>query len=148
MRAPLLVLAIAGCSTTTLRIGGVMVGHTPAFQASIEIGTEYGDRHAVAVTHDHGMAAGPRASYVAGLNVDFIESVPDLGPIARLGARLRATDQSAAIELRSAVFTGIWRDERTHSGGMGIELAGGADFASNRPVLEASIVMHARMKID
>ena len=131
----------------SLHIGGVMVGDRPAFQASVEVGTAIGHDHSVQLTSAYGVAATESAAYVGGLDLDYVATT-EAGPIARIGPRLRASGDSTSLELRSTVFTGMFRDEKTGSGGLGVELAGGFDVVHYEPVYEFALVMHGRWPID
>jgi hypothetical protein len=147
-----LMLALAGCSTMTLRVGGVMVGDRPVFQASVEVGVSGGGKRAIDLTHEYGVQADAHAAPFAALNADVIVGGStgegdDEGPVFRLGPRLRASKDSNAIMARSAFFTGIEREAKTHSGGLGVEIAGGIDTMVRRAVFEASLVMHGRWPI-
>ena len=133
----------------TMRVGAVRYGDHNAFEANLEMGVSGSyAHHAFQVTHGHGVSANEHAAYVGALNADYVSVVPDVGPLARIGVHLRASDNSSAILVRGAVFTGIGRNAEDGSGGLGIEIAGGVDPATEQQVYEASIVMHGRWKID
>jgi hypothetical protein len=144
----LVVVAAGGCSTLTLRVGGVLVGDRPAVEASIAMGMSVGGTRSLQITHEHGVEAGEQTSYVGALDADYVFGSDDGSPFARIGPRVRFTDTSTAVEVRSTVFTGLGDDAKTHSGGVGFELAGGVDLAQQKPVFEAAIVMHGRWPID
>ena len=146
----LLVLALAGCSTMTLRAGGVMTGDRPAFQASIELGPAVtGKRHSVQLSDEAGIQVGGATTYVVAINADFLHLDEDAGPVSRIGARVRsAGEDSVAFALRGAFFTGILRDPEKASAGLGIEFAGGYDAGLAEPVFEAVLVLSHRVRID
>jgi hypothetical protein len=146
----LLLLALTGCSTITLRTGAVMSGDRPAFQASVELGPSVANkRHGGQLSDEAGVQVGRTTSYVLAMNADFIHLDEDTGPISRIGARFRTTGgDSAAIGLRGAFFTGILRDPDRASAGLGVEFAGGYDAGLAEPVFEAVLVLSHRVRID
>jgi len=144
----ILTVLLAGCSTMTLRAGVSVVGDRPAFEVGFEVGASAGSRHHVQITHGHFVSANTETMYLATFNVDYVSIDRDLGPIARIGAHARISDEANAVMMRGAMFTGIGRDPKTRAGGLGFEIAGGLDPDRMRPAYEASIVMHGRWNID
>lgn len=144
----ILTLVLTGCSTMTLRAGVSLVGDRPAFEAGIEIGVSGGTRHHVQITHGHSVSANTETAYAGSLNMDYVSIDPDVGPIARIGARVRGTESSTAVMIRGAMYTGMFREPDNRTGGLGVEIAGGLDPFERRPVYEATIVLHGRWNID
>jgi hypothetical protein len=154
MRVALVLVVLAtGCSTMTLRTGVVIVGGRPAFQASAEVGVSYNaKRRSVQATHEYGVETGDGTRGIIAVNLDVMEVDPETGPITRIGPRFRAAfhDQTStsAFELRGAFYTGILRDPRTGSGGLGVELAGGAQTDPTlEPIFEANLVTSGKWSI-
>jgi hypothetical protein len=151
----ILVLALAGgCTTMTVRAGMVAYDGKPAFQASLEVGPSvYAKRRGVAMTHEHGIEAGDRTMAITALDLDVLE-LDDDGPIARVGPRLRTTytqggDTTTTIGMRGAAYSGLGRDPKSRSGGLGIELAGGVMVAPHvGSVVEANLVATGRFGSD
>jgi hypothetical protein len=156
MRALVVMVCLAGCSTMSLRAGGVMIGGKPAFQASIEVGPSFGKRRLYQLTNEFGVQAGNSPTrYVQAANLDVMMLDEEDGPIARFGPRLRGTFRDsdgdpgdASIGMRGAFYSGLFRDPKTRSAGLGVELAGGMQLGVQEPVFEAAIVMTGKWKID
>lgn len=152
----LALLLLAGCSTVSLRAGAVVAGGKPAFQATVEIGTSFGTKRLYELTHEFGVQANSDgAALVSAFNADVVTLHDEHGPIARIGPRMRgaskpgeSTTDSASLGARATFYTGMFRDAKSGSGGIGVELAGGIDTDRNSPVFEASIIMHARQDLD
>lgn len=145
MRAlAVLALLVAGCSTMTLRTGMVVIGGKPAFTATMEIGASFGKQRLYEFTHENGVQADENgAIYTNAINADVVTLDEDLGPIARVGPRLRAwggADPGASIGARGTFYTGLFRDTKERSGGLGVELAGGMKLDEHEPVFEVAIV--------
>lgn len=151
MRALLLLPVLAGCSTMTLRAGATVVGGTPAFHATLEVGTSFGSKRLYELTHENGIQAdGNGVAYVNGVNANFVTLDGEGRPVARIGPRLRATPTGrgdASIGARAAIYTGLGRDPRTTSGGVGVELGGGMQIDDREPVIEASIIATGKWSV-
>lgn len=133
----------------TARTGLVTFGGRPAFQASIEIGPSViGKRHGFAAVSEWGVEADERGTRpVLAYNLDLIQNAEDIGPVARIGARVRTTvtdddrRRSGAVLVRSAAFLGLGRDRERRTAGLGIEVAGGVAFAPiTESIFEANLV--------
>ena len=154
MRALALLALLAGCSTITLRAGAVMIGGRPAFQATVEAGMSVGSRRLYEVTHETGMQADASGvSTVVALNADLVTLDEALGPIAKIGARLRGVIEregmaktTSSIGARATFYPGLLRESKTQSGGFGFELAGG--IGDDEAVIEASLVLTSKSSMD
>lgn len=149
----LLVLA-SGCTSMTIRTGIVSFDGRPAFQASVEIGPSViGKRHGFAASTEWGIESDERGSRaLSAANLDLIHNDEDIGPIARIGLRMRSTltddtrRQSAAVLVRSAAFLGPTRDPKRRTAGLGIEIAGGVAVAPiTQPIFEANLVIGGKL---
>ena len=165
MRVLMLLITLTGCTTISFRTGMAVVGGKPAFQASIEIGPSImRTHHGISATHEYGVAADQSgAKALAAFNLDHTVIDPDVGPVAKVGVRFRATmksqgeelvDQTHALLVHAAAYTGLARDAKDKSGGFGIEIGGGVASAAMRTavdgtrygkqtsIFEANIVVH------
>jgi hypothetical protein len=151
----LLACLASGCTSMTVRTGLVTFGGRPAFQASIEIGPSViGTRHGFALAGEYGVEADERgARPVMAYNLDLIQNDEDTGPVARIGARLRATlsddkrRSSGAVLIRSAAFLGLGRDPERRTAGLGIEIAGGVAFEPiTQSIFEANLVFGGKVE--
>ena len=148
MRTWLCLVLATGCSTASLRAGAVVVGGTPAFQASLAFGISGGSRRVYEMTHEHGIAAGRDGThYITSANVAVLTLDDEDRPVARIGPRIRGNSDGASVGIRGGFFTGIASDPKTKSGGLGVELAGGVDVDKVLAVFEANIVFHSRWSI-
>ncbi len=146
----LVVLFVSGCSTATLCVGAVLTGGTPAFQATIEMGSSVGTKRLYEITHEHGVQSGrDGVAYVGAFNADVVTLHDERGPVARIGPRIRGVSTGGgSIGARGTFYTGMLRDPKTRSGGIGVELAGGIPFEGVEPVIEASIVLTSKWSIN
>ncbi len=111
-----------------------------------------GERRGVTATHEWGVQAtdgGARA--MGAMNLDVYANEPEEGPVARAGVRMRSTfseyrrDTASAVLARGAAFVGLGRELDTHSGGLGVEIAGGMSFDPIvEPIFEANLVFTGR----
>jgi hypothetical protein len=143
--AVLFMLAGAGCSTSTFRTGMVVVGGKPAFTATVEIGVSVGSKRLYEFTHENGVQADENGvAYTNAINADVVTLDEELGPIARIGPRMRAWSTEASIGARGTFYTGLFRDAKDRSGGLGIELAGGMQIGEHEGVFEVAIVSNSK----
>jgi hypothetical protein len=103
------------------------------------------------------------------LNLDHTVLDPDEGPVTRVGVRFRGTmhsendqlvDTTDALLIRGAAYTGLGREQKTKSGGLGVEIGGGVASAAMRTatdgtrygretwIFEANVVMHGHWAMD